>query len=527
MKKKLFTKILCLLLGFAVIFGGIYAVMDYNYADSIIPLKRFYQQKENSIDVLGLGTSHIYEGLCPAVLYREYGIAAYDLCAPAQAVWSTYYYFVEALKTQRPKAVVFDTYMLNTNTDFDTTANAIKTTYGMRWSRNRLNALQAAFEAKDVVTALNPFNQIHSRYDDLSSADILPYAGNKAYYGKSFKGFATGDEITEITIPDVTQWTAERTFNEKHERYYRAIIELAVENKIPIYVIAVPYAIASDTQSIVNTARRIAAEYDSDLVRFIDFDALIDEMGVDTKTDFSNKQHLNYAGSRKFTSYFGKILKTELELPDRRTDAVYDSWAENADMFYRCYEDFLLKHTDSMETYLQKVQALDDGYTVILAENTGITTNAAADDALIKNGGQPERPAALSDVQYGDLLNARAQAQKAAFPDTFFSQRFGIARHSMQGGIWLRAAGNTAYTQLTAGAEKYTKYLKFKFTDSAYLTCTATATDDGKLYTNTIAFNGKKYSVGINEIGIFVYDNRAEQFVDFVTIAKNEKTVKR
>ena len=124
--KKSVMKIIGAVLVFALIFGSMAGLLRYRYSDSITSIRRFYQLEDNTVDLLGLGTSHVYEGLSPAVLYREYGIAAYDLCAPAQAVWNSYYYFVEALKTQTPRAVVFDVYMLNTNSEYDTTANAAK-----------------------------------------------------------------------------------------------------------------------------------------------------------------------------------------------------------------------------------------------------------------------------------------------------------------------------------------------------------------------------------------------------------------
>ncbi|MBQ6019582.1 MAG: hypothetical protein IJL26_05305, partial [Clostridia bacterium] len=377
MKKKL-IKAVCLVLLFALSVGGTDAVLRYRYIDSILPMKRFYEQEKNSVDVLGLGTSHIYEGLSPGVLYREYGIAAYNLCAPAQAVWSSWHYFVEALKTQSPKAAVFDVYMLNTNVPYDTAANAIKSTYGMKWSKNRLEALAAAFGNEDLPSALIPFLQFHSRYAEMTESDDGIRARNSAYYGKSFKGYTVCDDIQPISLPDVTKFTDTRKLAEKHEQYFRNIIETAISNKITLFVVSMPYALAKDTQTTVNSARKIAESYKSKYVKFLDLAAAKEKIGLDPKTDFANNQHLNRAGSVKVTKYLGAALKKTVKLTDRRKDPAYETWAQNAELFYRGLDNFRLKHTTDTAEYKERLEKLTDGYTVMLADNFG--KNAKATD---------------------------------------------------------------------------------------------------------------------------------------------------
>lgn len=480
MKRKI-IKFAALLLFFSLIVGGLGALLRYRYPDSIVPMRRFYDQKENSVDLLGLGTSHIYEGIAPAVLYREYGVAAYDLCAPAQAIWSTYHYFVEALKTQSPRAAVFDVYMLNTNTPYDTAANAIKSTYGMKWSRNRVDAIRAAFEDESFFTAFFPFLQYHSRYGEMTYSDTAPYGGNKNYYSDSFKGYTVSDEVKKIKLPDVTQFTDVRKLADKHEEYYRKIIELAIENEITLYVVSMPYALAKDTQTTVNSARQIAEGYGSEYVKFIDLAARKDEIGLDAATDFANNQHLNRVGSEKATRWLGEIITAEVKFEDRRGDPAYATWERDAENFYRAKNDNVLKTTTDPMEYSRLLTEMTDGYTVLLADNLG------------------------PGADFGAAM--------------YFADCFNAVREDGNG-LYLRENAEN-FRFLAGTGSEYRKYLRFNAKDEALLQVSA---DGAKPC--SISVNGSARKSEAPGVTVVVYDEVLRSLVDAAILSPSKGIVR-
>lgn len=68
----------------------------------------FYNMKKDSVDVLILGTSQAASGINPQDLYDTRQIRAYNLASSAQQVWLSYYWLKEALKYQKPSAVIFE-----------------------------------------------------------------------------------------------------------------------------------------------------------------------------------------------------------------------------------------------------------------------------------------------------------------------------------------------------------------------------------------------------------------------------------
>ena len=70
--------------------------------DGITSMKIFYEQPENSIDVLFTGSSHACYNIAAEELYRRHGFSFFQLWGSSQPFWSTYYFIAEALKTQSP-----------------------------------------------------------------------------------------------------------------------------------------------------------------------------------------------------------------------------------------------------------------------------------------------------------------------------------------------------------------------------------------------------------------------------------------
>ena len=66
-----------------------------------------------------------------AVLYEEYGIAAFDLGGSIQPFWNTYYYLKEALKTQNPKVVAIEAYAATQTDLYSDESRIIKNNFGL------------------------------------------------------------------------------------------------------------------------------------------------------------------------------------------------------------------------------------------------------------------------------------------------------------------------------------------------------------------------------------------------------------
>lgn len=374
-----------------IVLRGLNEMFKFKYGDGIYGLKTYYELPTDTVDVLVLGSSHAFEDINPAVLYEEYGIAAYDLCGSAQALWNTYWYLKEALKSQTPKLIVLEAWAVVYDAEYLDPSCIIKNTYGMKWSRDKIEALKVSAPPEETLDFLIGPLQYHGRYAELSEADFLPYQG-KAGLWEYWKGFGNNMKIQAQSAIDVSHVELPIELHEKSERYYRQIIELSQEAGIPMIIVVTPFCgINDEQQGKYLRAAEIASEYG---IPFINYNMQVDEIGLDYGTDFADIGHMSYLGNRKFTEYFGRYLAAHYDLPDRRGEEEWISWEMNLKYYRESLWGKELQSYTNLEEYLANMPT-EDCVTVITAsdkevwdqgnyEEYGYVTVKYGDSALYK-----------------------------------------------------------------------------------------------------------------------------------------------
>ena len=82
---------------------------DYssNNAAQLI-VQGYYEEPEQSLDVLFCGASTVRNGMSPVQMFKEYGFTAYSRATSIQAPVISYNLLLETLETHKLKAVVID-----------------------------------------------------------------------------------------------------------------------------------------------------------------------------------------------------------------------------------------------------------------------------------------------------------------------------------------------------------------------------------------------------------------------------------
>lgn len=372
MKKKL-IKACCFAVVLLCVLTGLNNVFKFKYGDGIYSLKMFYKLPRNTADVVVLGSSHAFENINPAILYKDYGITAYDLCGSVQQMWNTYYYLKEALKTQSPKLVILEAFGTTSDLKYSDDSRIIKNTYGMKWSKDKIDAMKVSTpKSKETDFLIGPI-QYHSRYRELEKADFVPYMDNKGLF-KYWKGFGCNMETQPQERKDVSHVNTPVELNRKTETYYRKTIELAQSHNIPVLVVVSPYSGINDyQQGKYLKAEQIANEYK---VPFINFNALYDQMGLNFQTDFADEDHLNYIGNKKYTQYLGSYIKQNYSLPDRRKNGAYTSWEKNLKYYEESLDGVKMKQYTTMAEYTANIPD-DDCITIITVTDLNQWNNLA------------------------------------------------------------------------------------------------------------------------------------------------------
>ena len=356
-------RIIAFLMCALLIFMFAVSILRFKSSDGINQMYAFYNNEENTVDVLFLGSSHMYTNVNTGILWSDYGIAAYNLGGAEQPFWNSYFNLKEALKTQRPKVIVLEIYSSTIQrTDYQNQFWRVENLFGMRFNRNFIDAEQVSIKEEDHLEYLNRFARYHSRYTMITKDDFT-YDDEM----KNFKGFVPKFGTVSQGRIDVEHVNETTNPNEKMDDYMVKMVELAKEENIPILFVCSPYVISEDSQTIFNYIYQYAEENG---VPYLDFNVRYDELGIDFSQDFYDYSHLNEKGNAKYTNYLGSYLKENYELPDHRGDERYVSWDNNVKELEHELVDYQLSQTNDVIEYLNRVNNSD--YIVFMtASNQG------------------------------------------------------------------------------------------------------------------------------------------------------------
>ena len=318
-----FIKAVLIILVAVLILLGLGKLLLLKSEDGISQLESIRKQEKDTVDVIFLGSSHVYCNIATGVIWDNYGISSFDLGGAEAPAWVSYYHLKEALKNQKPKLVCYETSVAALYPMLvQTTSWAADNNYGMSVSMDRYNQLKVNSEEKDVYSRLFPLGIMHNRYAELDENDFLDVNNSVNY-----KGFDPRERVYPIEDKVMPETDEKVPCSEKAEEYIRKIIDLCRENDIELMFFVSPYDEQEEELKMYNYINSIA---DESGVVHIDFNEYAEDMGLDFGWDMHDYTHLNFFGNYKFSDYFGKIIKENYDVADHRGDELYSSWDVDA-----------------------------------------------------------------------------------------------------------------------------------------------------------------------------------------------------
>lgn len=429
--------------------------------------QRFYDTEEDSIDIMFFGSSHAHCTVDLGYLWDEYGMAGYTLSAGSQNIAGTYFFVKEALQTQSPKVIVIECYGALGGSIENSDADVYRNTLGMRWGSTLWEYIGYLADnmAEDRVWAQRVFTKIpiiHSRYAELEQADFqdaLPF----------MRGYRGSFERVAFERPEAENIETVSELHPERLEMLENIVTLAQEYSVPVLLFASPYILGVEEQMQYNAIEQWAKQKE---IPFINFNHLYDEIGLDFQQDFRDLEHVNNSGAQKVTAYLGEYLTAQYTMPDRRGDADYTAWEQNA-LYLRNKElRYQLEQAADINEYLGYLSKLQDEQMVMIA----LTGNYKA----------------LGEVYLEALME------------------LGISREEYElGGLWIFSGGERI--QYLPGTE----YDYFERTAHGEIHLTSYETGAGQYQeTVNLMIHNENYRMIVNGVNIIVYNEELDQIID-------------
>lgn len=397
-----------------VMIGGIVQeimIPKWYWPDNTYPETRIISgiqaEEENSIQVISCGTSHMQFGFSPMELYEEYGITAYNLATSAQPIQVGYYLLKNAVKSQKPKVVIFDASSLFfENTEDGAWRYALDQ---LEFGKDKLefaNVYLETWSDETYLYAVVPLARYHTRWKCLTPCDFTDFIRNKRYYSKGYHFFSKHasaginfegmnyemQRMLDNNERRVYEYLDNGEYNEKIEEnalynvyipdrnigWLLKIKELCDKNQVKLLVTKMPIVQWPETYFSAWTTKK------SEMVRSLCkeynityFDLLYDtEVGIDWNTDSGDGAHLNLYGAQKVSSSLGQYLADHYPLDECRSS----KWDEDLSAYNMMKSMVLLQLEQDFKIYINKLAEVKQDKIIFIAASDDISQGLTNDD---------------------------------------------------------------------------------------------------------------------------------------------------
>lgn len=303
-------------------------------------IAEYYDNAGNN-DVVFVGDCEVYENFSPITLYEKYGITSYIRGSAQQMIWQSYYLMEETLKYETPKVMIFNVLSMKYDTPASTGKASQREAYnrmtldGMRWSASKWNSIKASMteeekEKEAMFSYIFPLLRYHDRWSKLEKQDFT-YLFKKNQL--SDNGYLMQTGVKPYTDPYAERPLADYTFGENSYYYLDKMVALCKEKGVELVLVKAPSLSPvwwdEWDKQMVDYAKKNGLAY---------YNLLNDaeKIGINWQTDtYDAGLHLNVYGAEKLSDYFGKILKENHNLPDRRNDKnISELWSDKCKTYY-------------------------------------------------------------------------------------------------------------------------------------------------------------------------------------------------
>lgn len=275
-------------------------------------IQSFHDMPKNEYEVIGYGSSHLWRGFEPKELYDTYGIKAYNYGCNWQNIDTTLLFLKDSLRTQKPKVALIETYNVGSfkdNQDMDGEIYYTTAIPGISLKKEYLTSALGN-DKERWLSYYMPLCAFHDNWINLTKDSFYKDVSYSYDFHKT-AGFMGGENSMPIDIPDYRDFEQADLFTGSVARLDE-IVRVCRENDIQIVFYTAPYV---GPYCYFDAMDRYAKENGQVYINLFEH---MDEIGIDTKTDFSDEGHLNSQGARKVSAYLGKFLVENYELTDYR-----------------------------------------------------------------------------------------------------------------------------------------------------------------------------------------------------------------
>lgn len=322
---------------------------------------QFYKLSDKTIDTLLLGSSHVYYGINPGLLYEETSLSSYIRGGECQPIETSYYLLKEAYKNQDIKLVILDVFGISESCEVCKTDSIYRINLeNMKTSSIKIEAYNDIFKNESLLYNIFDLSLYHGRWKDIETISETVSLTDFGYTFGSNYGYIV-NELNDIESDNVD-------IDLNKLKYLNKIYEICKENNTELLLIKTPYYLSEDDYGIYKSLNDWCIDKN---INFINFNDILNEIDYVFDID-GDIWHSNVKGSYKLTKYLSNYINENY------------SFSKSESNYKDKYHDMVIKHKQmvySEEYDLDKlIEFIEEDNQILL-----MNYNYSTDDKLSSN----------------------------------------------------------------------------------------------------------------------------------------------
>ena len=317
--------------------------------------KGFYELAEQTnIDVLFLGSSHIYTAVNPHIINQEANTISYNLGTDGMRLEFSNMVLKQALKHTQPKLVVVEVFRGSLEpviTDESKGFQLRALDFASNLSATKWQLTKNNYNFNEIAGVYSPLVRNHKNWhtesyfdleneQDFSQQTALFYDG---YYGaRKTISDADSKEFADFRVKERSVDLSQRFLSKTHKEALLELVALSERYGFSLMMQTSPDLKAA---SLNNALYQELADFcKQNEIPYFDMNSPEVYSALDLKvTDFKDASHLNIRGSEKTSAMVAKFINENFELSDRSEENIYLDKAKEFSAKFRGEEVFALE----------------------------------------------------------------------------------------------------------------------------------------------------------------------------------------
>lgn len=269
---------------------------------------QFFNEEENSLDVVFIGNSTVRQGIIPAEIWNDHKITSFNISHSPTHPEVIVLAIDEIARLQNPKLVFIDITGLTYQKEADQESFVKQFVGSMPHSKHK----------EEIIKKYSYFdgeNEIFRNHNDYRNPDYWDLFSKQNKYLKGFTPvYDVADLYPSTIVKDDT--IIELPFD--GQKYLKRILDTCAKYpEIDFLFGRMPRVLNEGSVKETYMLRSVVPIINEYGYEWVEFEDYIKEIGLISNEDFADSGHLNYNGAIKFTKFLIPFLKDNYDLENQ------------------------------------------------------------------------------------------------------------------------------------------------------------------------------------------------------------------